>query len=335
MKRHHYALLAVLLLFVASIEACDDPFYFGEYEPRKTQEQLLADSAARIEADTRTLAVDRGLGRPGWQMAQDLCAQRFEELGFEVERQDYGTGINVIGMLPGSVEPEAHVLIGAHYDSVDGCLGADDNASGVAGTFEAARALGAAGPHARTLVVACWDEEERGLVGSIAYANAAKEANKKFVTSYSLEMIGYYSEEPGSQVVPQGFDILFPDETEMLAAQDNRGDFIALVSDTPSQPYIEVFEETAERIDLRTVRLEFNEDLMKNPILFAVLRSDHASFWLQGYPAVMVTDTANFRNSNYHCPGSRVDSPDDLNYDFAARVTYATIESARAALTVN
>ncbi len=329
MKNHTSPILLSAFVLLGS---CDDPYIFGRYEPEQTEERRLRKSAERLEADIRKLSVNRELGSPGWQMAQDLCAQRFADLGFEVERQNYGSGTNVIGTLRGSKEPDMHVLIGAHYDSVDDCLGADDNASGVAGTFEAARALSASGAHERTLVVACWDEEERGLVGSIAYVAAAKDANMQFATSYSLEMIAYYSEEAGSQEVPQGFDALFPEQTEVLASRENKGDFIALVTDTPSQPFVDVFEATAARIGLRTIDLEFSANLMKNPLLFAVLRSDHASFWLQGYPAIMVTDTANFRNHNYHCPGSRVDSPDDLNYDFASRVTLATIESAQAAL---
>lgn len=323
------------LFACTSLIACDEPYYFADREPAATPEELIAQSKERIEADVRTLAsVNRGVGSEGWQMAQDLCAERLASLGFEVERQNYGSGTNVIGVLPGTVEPEKHVLIGAHYDSVDDCLGADDNASGVAGTLEAARALIESGAHQRTLVAACWDEEERGLIGSIAYVDAAKAAGTEFVTSYSLEMIGYYSQEPESQGVPQGFDNFFPEQTGELAEMDNRGDFIALISDTPSRPFVEVFEATAADFDLRTVRLEFDAMLMANPILLLVLRSDHAAFWLQGYPAMMVTDTANFRNNNYHCPGSRVDSPDDLNYDFAAKVTHATVVSARAALQV-
>lgn len=320
------------LLPILTLLGCDNPFYFADPDPDPYTPRGIRHAAGRIEGDVRMLAVDRGEGTPGRQMAQEFCVERLSSLGFTVEKHAYGTGVNVIGVLAGTTEPDKHVLIGAHYDSVDGCVGADDNASGVAGVFEAARALAKHGPHDRTLIAACWDEEERGLVGSIAYVADAKEAGTDFVTTYALEMIGYYSEEPQSQFVPMGFGTLFPNQIDEIEAQQNRGNFIALVTDTPSQPYIEVFETTARRIGLRTVALEFDEQLMKNPLLFAVLRSDHASFWLQGYPATMVTDTANFRNSNYHCPKDRVDSPDDLNYNFAAKVTLATVDSARAAL---
>ena len=224
MNRHRLILLCISVSLVASLAACDDPFIFGTYEPFRTEAQRIGDLAERLEADTRMLSVDRGLGRPGWQMAQDVCAQRFADLGFDVGLQQYSTGVNVIGTLPGTQEPDKLVLIGAHYDSVDDCPGADDNASAMAGTFEAASVLSANGPHDRTLVVACWDEEERGLVGSIAYVAGAKEEGREFVTTYAMEMIGYYSEEPGSQEVPQGFDVLFPEQTEALLARENRGE---------------------------------------------------------------------------------------------------------------
>ena len=99
----------------------------------------------------------------------------FASLGYTVEREAYGTGVNVIGVLDGTSAPAEQVVISAHYDSVANCPGADDNGSGVAGVLEAARVLSTS-QHKRTLVVACWDEEEKGLIGSSAFVARAAAA---------------------------------------------------------------------------------------------------------------------------------------------------------------
>src|SRR5690606_20146741 len=129
--------------------------------------------AARYQADLEAIAMPREPESAHWQAVQDLCAERLEGLGFTVERHAYATGVNVIGVREGTSEPQRRVLVGAHYDHIAGCAGADDNASGVAGALEAARVLAMAS-FPRTLVVACWDEEERGLIGSRAYAERAR-----------------------------------------------------------------------------------------------------------------------------------------------------------------
>ncbi len=129
---------------------------------------------SRYEADLKFVAAPRPPGSAHHQAVRDLCAARFAEYGFTVEQHDYGTGSNVIGVLPGA--SDERVIVSAHYDSTDGsCPGADDNATGVAGVLETARVMATASLD-RTLVVACWDEEEDGLIGSDAYAARAKQS---------------------------------------------------------------------------------------------------------------------------------------------------------------
>ena len=120
----------------------------------------------RFEKDLRFIAQPREPGSDHWQAVQDLCAPRLESLGFEVERQRYGTGVNVIGRRGGASAPP--VLLGAHYDHIADCPGADDNATGVAVLLELARAW-AALPMACPVQLVAFDLEESGCYGSLEF----------------------------------------------------------------------------------------------------------------------------------------------------------------------
>ena len=125
----------------------------------------------RIERDVQAFALVRPPGSAGWRRVQQLIAKRLTDLGFELERHAYGTGTNLIGTLRGSNDEQ--VIASAHYDHIEHCAGADDNASGVAAVLELSRLL-AGTARGRTLRVAFWDEEERGLLGSRAFAQRAR-----------------------------------------------------------------------------------------------------------------------------------------------------------------
>ena len=163
---------------------------------------------SRYVADLTTIAVPRYHGSAGWKAAQDLCSARFKELGYTVTHEPTATGVNVVGRKTGTKVADEWVVLGAHVDAVMNCPGADDNASGVAGLLEAARAL-AASSHERSLMVACFDEEELGLLGSQGLATDLALAKTKIALAVSLEMIGYKSSEPNTQTLPVGFDALF------------------------------------------------------------------------------------------------------------------------------
>lgn len=282
---------------------------------------------ARFSADLEALAQPRSPGTPGWQAAQNLCIQVLEGAGFTVERHAYATGTNVIGRLEGTSASAEDVIVSAHYDSVSGCTGADDNASGVAGALEAARVL-ATGRWTHDLVVACWDEEERGLVGSDAWAREQKGAGATVRGMISLEMIAFRDDTPGSQTLPTGFDLLFPDAAATVASDGSRGDFIALVYDE-GFPGADAFAGAVA--DLETVPVALTTDQATSPLLADLQRSDHASFWARGWPAAMVTDTADFRYGGYHC-GDGDDVLSRLDTDFATQVVRATTASAAAML---
>lgn len=286
---------------------------------------------ARYNDDLVFIAQPRSLGTPHWMAVQDLCAERFAAAGFDVERHEFSTGVNVIGTKLGTSIPDRRVIIAAHYDGTPGCDGADDNATGVAGVLEAARVLGQY-EHERTLVVACWDDEEGGLRGSSAYATRESEAKRGFDINFNFEMIGYVSSEPGSQQLPEGFDILFEEETARIEANMRRGDFIAWIGDFASAPFVERLAHHADSLMLRHEPLTIFEGFHLSPLLSDLRRSDHDSFWQTEVPAIMITDTSEFRYSGYHCRGGEEDTVDRLDIGFATLVTAATVGAAADAL---
>ncbi|MFO0618354.1 MAG: M28 family peptidase [Polyangiaceae bacterium] len=293
--------------------------------------------AARVEADVRALAIERSPGSAGWFAARERCATRLASLGFEprisrfmfpgVPSYPY-TYENVVGVKRGTSRPDEEVIVSAHYDHVSGCPGADDDASGVAATLEIARLL-APERHERTLVVACWDLEEDGLVGSTYYANHAKDAGANIKLAVALDAVGYTNRKPNAQELPPGLQTLAPRLAKKVEDGEFRGDFIALVHDPDSADLVAPFETEAEAIGLRTGILEVSS--LERLIMNDVLRADHASFWLAGYPAMLISDSGEFRNPGYHC-WEAIDGADTLDYPFLTQVTSATTAMVRSAL---
>lgn len=264
-----------------------------------------------------------------WQAAQDRCAEVFLGAGLEVVRQPFhGGGVNVIGVLPGMTRPDEQLVIGAHYDTVGSCNGADDNASGVAGVLEAARVLGGR-RFERTLVFACFDAEEYGLLGSADYATGARERGDDVRGMISLEMIGYADATPGSQAVPDGLAVAFPQVDAAFAARERRGDFLFGVGDDDPM-MMGHLRAAAEVTGLPLIDLALSAPLRASPQAADFQRSDHASFWSAGYPAIMLTDTAEFRNQRYHCDLGD-DDIDAIDFDFAIAVTRTVVGALAAA----
>lgn len=283
------------------------------------------------EADLTMIASasSRASGTQHWKAIQDLCADRFTALGFAVERHAYATGVNVIGTRAGTKLPDERVVISAHYDSVTNCPGADDNGSGVAGTLEAARVLSKQS-HDRTLVVACWDEEERGLIGSTAYVTRAKASGDNLVLSIVFEMIGYRSTAPMSQKTDPALEAVFPDAGAQIMANEYRGDFALVVNDETAATAVADLQGVAKDIGLPVVNLSLLAPLKRS--LDQLRRSDHAPFWDAEVPALMITDTAEFRNPHYHCLRAMPDVLADIDFDFATMNVKIAVGTAAAAL---
>ncbi|HTJ84934.1 MAG TPA: M20/M25/M40 family metallo-hydrolase [Polyangiaceae bacterium] len=285
----------------------------------------------RLRADVQRIAIRRDPGSPGWRDVRATIEARLREQKWEPAEDTFAgggiQGINVIARRKGTASPDATVILSAHYDHVWDCAGADDNASGVAVVLEAARALSDYAP-TRSLVLAFWDYEEDGLIGSTSWAKRAKLRGEKIELAIALDGVGYVDPRPGSQSLPPGADALLPDVSRTLKSNDYRGDFIAVIADSDSEKYVDAFAQSADARGLPAVTVDLSG--VTRVLLLDAARSDHASFWLLGYPAMLVTDTANFRNPRYHCAEGS-DTPDSLDYAFLARVTGAVIEATKAA----
>jgi hypothetical protein len=305
----------------------------GDDDCRTETPEQLRDcvDGTRYQADLEFIAQPREPGSPHWQAVQDLCYDRFTELGLDVELMPYATGNNVVGRLEGTTTPSEQILIAAHYDHIPDCPGADDNASGVAGMLEVARVL-TQRSYPRTAIFACWDEEELGLVGAEAYAAELMAAGDNMLFNYNFEMIGYWNPTEGAQTVPAGLDLLFPSQYAELEGWGFTGDWIALIVDHEGVEHATYMAEHADAIGLPNLLLNIPEGAENQPLLADLRRSDHAAFWELGYAAMMITDTSEFRYHAYHCENGMMDTVDKLDNAFSTKVVQASVGAAAQSL---
>ena len=239
-----------------------------------------------------------------------------EKWGFRVEHQEYRvwktTVRNLIVHLLGAPE-KPYYLLGAHYDTVSHTPGADDNASAVAVVLEMARliSLGLVNPAAPLTLVFFTLEEPpifgTPLMGSRVYASRAKKASHSIKGALILEMVGYYCHKPGCQS--------YPPLVRQLLGLPRVGDFIGIIGDGKSRKLVEGLESAFKENPQLPVH-SLVVPLRGYPLPGSRL-SDNASFWDRGSPAVMITDTAYYRNPNYHT--SR-DTPHTLDYGAMAQL---------------
>ena len=255
---------------------------------------------------------------------KNFIEDRFIQYNLQVSRHEFTFGnyaaANIIGRLPGQTEEEVTFIIDGHFDTVPNSPGADDNGSAVVGMLEAMKVL-AQYKFKHTVKFIGFDLEEAGLVGSFRYVSEAIPLYEQIEGVFDFEMIGYYSDEPGSQTIPPGFEILFPEAYDSIAAQDFRGNFITNVANENSNSLKSQFDSCANYYvpDLRVISLAVPGNGKIAPDL---RRSDHANFWDAGYMALMLTDGANFRNPNYHKPSDTIST---LNFFFMSNVVKATV----------
>jgi len=236
--------------------------------------------------------------------AADFIEDSFSRAGLRTRRDSYEMGgqtcHNIEAEIPGA-HPEI-ILVGAHYDSVFGSPGANDNGTGVAATLALARKFASAKPKHTLRFVAFVNEEPpyflSGEMGSLVYARRCKERGDNIPAMISLETIGYFSDAPRSQTYPApGLGVFYP----------KIGDFIGFVSNVHSRALLH------RVITLFRKHAKIPSEGASLPSFIpGVSWSDQWSFWQQGYPAIMVTDTAPFRYPYYH---SSSDTPDKLDYD--------------------
>lgn len=284
----------------------------GVLAPLTTKETVARDLLSK---HVRILAGEIG-ERNVWrhenlEAAAVYIEETLRQLGYTVSSQEYlAEGKNVRNLeaeITGTRWPDEIVLIGAHYDSVHGSPGANDNASGVAALLEIARLLAGKRP-ARTVRFVAFVNEEPPFfysqeMGSLVYARRARERGDNIIAMLSLETIGYYDDADDSQRYPLPFYSLFyPDA----------GSYIAFIGNLSSRALV--------RKSLGSFRdhTAFPSEGISAPGWMGGIHwSDHWAFWQQGYPALMVTDTAPFRYPYYH---TAADTPDKVDYPRLARV---------------
>jgi Zn-dependent M28 family amino/carboxypeptidase len=179
-------------------------------------------------------------------------------------------------------------------------------------------------------VVACWDEEERGLIGSKAYVAREKAAGTNIVLALVFEMIGYRNSAPMSQRTDPQLEAVFPDAGAQIMANQYRGDFLLVVNDETATQAVVDLQAVAKDVGLPIVNISLLAALKTS--LDALRRSDHAPFWDADYPALFVTDTADYRNTHYHCLQSSSDAFADIDIDFAVANTRVVVGAAAKAL---
>ena len=305
-----FALLAGLI-WVLRMTRMPLRSYRGPLDPL-TSQQL--DTANRLSQHVKYLSEtigERNLSKPGTlQAAADYLRSQLQQAGYSVSEQTYlvqGHEVrNLEVILPGSDAAGDTVVIGAHYDSVAGAPGADDNASGVAAILELARLIRGSA-HRKTIRLALFVNEEppyfqTAEMGSLVYARQLRGKHVSVSAMISLEMLGFYSDVPGSQKYPVLLGVFYPD----------RGNFIAFVGNPESRALVR----RAVREFRETARFP-SEGIAAPTDWPGVGWSDHWSFWQEQYPAIMITDTALFRYPYYHTP---FDTADRVNFDKMARV---------------
>jgi Zn-dependent M28 family amino/carboxypeptidase len=296
----------MLLMDTQQKQSYHSSFNSNTTDDLSESELMLRD---QLEAHVRILGSEIG-ERNMWKPSQmaatvDYIKRVWAEQGYDVLEQEYWIDNDPVQNLEieimGSRQPEAIVVIGAHYDSVRGSPGANDNGSGVAALLELSR-LARSKLYEKTVRFVAFTNEEPPFflsrkMGSRVYAARARERNEDIQAMLSLETIGYYSDVKGSQNYPFPFGLFYPDTAN----------FIGFVGNLRSRNLVK------RSLDLFRSHTRFPAYGVVAPEwMTGIGWSDQWSFWREGYPAIMVTDTALYRYDYYH---TMADTPDKLVYD--------------------
>ncbi|MEZ6243749.1 MAG: M20/M25/M40 family metallo-hydrolase [Phycisphaerales bacterium] len=308
--RHCFALLALTLA----------PCTFGAQPQDRVETERLRSSIAALPVHRAIRGDEEDLA--GLAEASEILEKTLAEMGYEVHEQavewkPFGTGEprqsrNLWVDIEGRGTPREVILVAAHYDAVVGSPGADDNGTGVAAVLELARVLRDEAMD-KTVRLMLTTAEEVGLVGSRRYVaqyvkRSPAKGEERIVGMISLDMLGYFSDEPGSQKAPTGLP-------KTLLPTD-QGNFIGMLAILPHAsfhvPLAEAMMESAPGLKV------ISTGLMPIP-LPDMARSDHAPFWGKGVPAVLLSDTADFRNPHYHWSTDTIETIDFERYTQVVR----------------
>ena len=285
--------------------------YKGPFLPlTETEIEIRAEIKAHVAFLSETLGQRNIWDCEKLHTAAHYIATCLNELELNVSEQEYklkkAIEKNIIGEKLGTQNPDKILIIGAHYDTVRGSPGADDNASGIAGMLAIARLLKNTKTLSTIRYVAFVNEEPPFFfskkMGSWQYANLCRLQKDNIFAMLSIESIGYYSDEKRSQKYPFPLGFFYP----------SKGNFIGFVGNLKSRKLVE------KSVGYFRKHTEFPSEYLSAPWWFpGIAWSDQWSFWQHGYPAIMVTGTAPYRNPNYH---TKNDTFSTLDYDRMARV---------------
>jgi Zn-dependent M28 family amino/carboxypeptidase len=276
-------------------------------------------SIENLKGHVRSIHFDRNPydRHPELEQVAQYIQKELSRIGLEVEEDSFQwegkTHKNILGVKRGEASPDRVVILGAHYDTVPGSPGADDNASAIAVLLEVARniqkiSLGS------TLKLIAFGLEEYGYVGSLRYAERAKRGREEILGMISLEMVGFTGprQDYPSYMDPKVYPVV--------------GDFIGIVGNENSKALLEVVHRTF-KTQIPQLPSEFLLVPGNGVGMEEVRSSDHSPFWDQGFPALLVTDTAFLRNPNYHLPS---DTMETLDFEFMRKVAvgiyYSVVE---------
>ena len=288
--------------------------YNGMLPPLTETEKSSSD---QLKRDLKILGSDIGerhVFKPAkLKEAATFLETSFTEAGYKAKRQTFKVlGENVSNIeveIKGVGKPEEIVIVGAHYDSVLGSPGANDNGSGVVAILALSRSFYGKKLQRTLRFLQFVNEEppffqeyeEKGM-GSMKYARRCRANNENIVAMISLETIGYFSDIKGSQKYPPPFSLFYP----------SRGNFIGFVGNISSRNL------TRQAIGIFRTTCKFpSEGVATFGFIPGIGWSDHWSFWQEGYPAIMITDTAPYRYPYYH---TKEDTIEKVDYDRLARI---------------
>jgi aminopeptidase YwaD len=270
---------------------------------------MISVDRERLRRNLRMIVGERSpfAGQRHLAEVEEFTEHELASYGLNVESDFFpyggGTYRNIIAR--SRVERNAPlIIVGAHLDSVAGTPGADDNASGLAVLLETARLICQSGALSNVLFCA-FNLEELNMIGSTAFAQKLKAARANITAMISLEMVGYTDPRHGSQKLPLGLGWLYPD----------RGDFVGVIGNWKSNALLRRFSGLMREVP--GLQVETLSVPGKGMLIPATRLSDHAPFWDLGFPALMLTDTAFYRNPHYHDP---TDTLATLNLEFMAKV---------------
>ncbi|UCC94319.1 MAG: M28 family peptidase [Candidatus Omnitrophota bacterium] len=310
-KMLHFAVFILVAFIIVKLSAFGWRFSAGFSLVSSEQNKELSE---KLKFHVHTLAHEIG-DRSMFKYEKLLAAEKYiakdlASFGYEVEFHEYTisdkVARNIIAYKQGTQKPDEIIIVGAHYDS---CFnpGANDNASGIAVLLELARCISDS-QISRTIKFIAFVNEEPPFfktekMGSRVYARDAKAKGENIKGVVILETIGYYSNKLYSQRYPPFFGPFYP----------NRGNFICVASDFHSRNLLKGLVSNFKKGTQFPI-----ESITTFGFVPGVDFSDHWSFWQEGYPAVMITDTSFYRSSNYH---GRSDTYEKLNYGSMAEIT--------------